>query len=206
MYMTRVTLKSVPQPNDMHTLLLAAFGAHNDKAQESLWRVDDLGEDKELLIVSASIPELQQIVTEIGNGDESNKTLSYAPFLERIECAQVWNFRLCANPVEYKKKNASDKRGKICALRSAPEQLAWLDKQSAQNGFDVKDCSVISSEWRIFKAEKTDKKNAERILAATFEGVLNVTNADAFRTALVQGVGLGKSHGCGLLTIAKDNP
>ena len=40
------------------------------------------------------------------------------------------------------------------------------------------------------------------IVRATFQGVLEVTSADALREALVNGVGRAKAYGCGLLTLA----
>jgi len=207
MYMTRVILECVPQPNAICEVLRAAFpGEHSDKAMENLWRVDELEDGKELLVVSSHLPQLQPIAKEIGTCDERNKTLPYAPFLGRLENGQAWNFRLCANPVGHKKKNASDKREKLYALRTAAEQLEWLGEQGLKHGFDVKECSVISDEWRMFKADKDDKKDAARLLAVTFEGLLVVTDAEAFRTALTQGIGRGKTHGCGLLTLAKNSP
>ena len=113
MYMTRVILKRVPPPNIIHGVVSAAFpGKRNEKANENLWRVDTLEEAVALLIVSATSPDLALIVNEIGSGNDRNKTLNYEPFLRRIECGQVWNFRLCANPVEHKKKDSSDNRGK----------------------------------------------------------------------------------------------
>jgi len=204
MYMTRVMLKRVQQPNIIHGILSAAFpGKRSEKTNESLWRVDSVEDRKELLIVSVSSPELKLIVEKIGADDERNKTLDYAPFLGRIKNGQTWNFRLCANPVEHKKKNPSDKRGKIYALRSVLEQLQWLDKQGFEHGFSVKGCSIINDEWRIFKAGKNGEKNAVRIRAITFEGLLSITNAEVFRLALTRGIGRGKAYGCGLLTIAR---
>ena len=203
MYMTRVVLKRVPPANIIHGVLSAAFpGKRSDKTNENLWRVDNFGDNSALLIVSVKTPELSHIVKEIGVGDERNKTLDYVPFLERIECGHVWNFRLCANPVEHKKKDSSDKRGKVYALRSSTEQIEWIKKQCEKYGFNVKGCSIIGDEWKILKPDKNNGKNTVSIRAVTFEGVLVVTDADIFREALTRGIGRGKAYGCGLLTIA----
>jgi CRISPR system Cascade subunit CasE len=35
-----------------------------------------------------------------------------------------------------------------------------------------------------------------------FEGVIEITDAESFRSTLVQGIGREKAFGCGLLTIA----
>jgi len=201
MYMTRIMLKRIPPPNIVHGILSAAFpGQRSDKTNENLWRIDKLGDDRALLIVSANCPDQRRIVDEIGAKtlgieNDRNKTLDYKPFLERIENDQTWNFRLCANPVEHKKQNPDDKRGKIFALRFLPEQLGWLDRQGAKNGFKVKGCDVIGDEWRIF--------NNVRMRAITFDGLLSITDVEAFRAALTHGIGRGKAYGCGLLTIAR---
>jgi len=199
-YMTRVILKNVPQPETIHSLLLAAFpGENSDKTHERLWRVDKLEEHTELLVVSINTPELQHIAQE----DARNKTLNYTPLLARLANGQEWNFRLCANPVEHKKKNTSDKRVKVYALRSAAEQLEWLNKQSSKHGFHVKECAVLHEEWRT---NTNDKTNTTRILAVTFEGCLAITDAEAFREALIHGIGGGKTLGCGLLSVAREIP
>ena len=35
----------------------------------------------------------------------------------------------------------------------------------------------------------------------TFEGILKVTDRDAFRRSMVSGIGRAKAYGCGLLTV-----
>ena len=40
------------------------------------------------------------------------------------------------------------------------------------------------------------------IRAVVFEGILKVTDAELFRSALASGIGPAKAYGCGLLTLA----
>ncbi len=40
------------------------------------------------------------------------------------------------------------------------------------------------------------------LVTATYDGICEVTDADALRTALVAGIGRAKGYGCGLLTLA----
>ena len=205
MYMTRVILRRLPAPNIVHGILSLAFpGKRSEAANENLWRIDHLGNAQALIIVSTDTPDLEQIVSKVGDnnrkpddevGARQDKTLDYEPFLERVSNGQIWNFRLCANPVEHIKQSPSDKRGKIYALRTIEDQLAWLDRQSAKYGFVLKDCTVIGDSWIAF--------GKTRIRAVTFDGVLAVTDANAFRSALTRGIGRGKAYGCGLLTITR---
>ena len=206
MYMTRINLKSFPTPNVVHGVISAAFpGKRNDLSNENLWRIDSLGDSRVLIIVSTDPPDIPEIVRKIGanklssGGSEENmradKTLDYTPFLRQISNGQEWRFRVCANPVEHKKQAPSEERGKIFALRSIEEQLEWLDRQGEKSGFSVKGCAIINDSWIAF--------NKVRIRAVTYDGVLTVTDADAFRTILTQGIGRGKAYGCGLLTVAR---
>lgn len=55
-----------------------------------------------------------------------------------------------------------------------------------------------------FKREKGDKHSVT-LDAVTFEGVLEVTDADAFRSVLANGIGPGKAYGFGLMSIAPVN-
>ena len=206
MYMTRVVIKRLPPPKVIHGILSSAFpGKRNAQINETLWRIDAIGDARVMIIVSTSAPDLQEIASQMGfqsqippdgeAGAISDKTIDYQPFLSRIENRQVWNFRLCANPVEHVKQTPADKRGKVYALRSIEEQLGWLDRQGDTHGFTVNGCSVIGDSWIAF-----DKV---RIRSVTFDGQLTVTDADTFRSALTQGIGRGKAFGCGLLTVAR---
>ena len=206
MYITRVFLKRLPTPNIIHGLLSSAFpGERNNSTNENLWRTDDIGDSKVLIIVSGSSPDIRKIVSEIGvnrakaeintDNKRQDKTIDYEAFLKHIENGQDWNFRLCANPIEHVKQITIEHRGKIFALRSVVEQIEWLERQGMKCGFTMRACSVIGDSWIAFKKV--------RIRAVTFDGILKVADADSFRLALTKGIGRGKAYGCGLLTVAK---
>ncbi|NER00910.1 MAG: type I-E CRISPR-associated protein Cas6/Cse3/CasE, partial [Cyanothece sp. SIO2G6] len=42
-----------------------------------------------------------------------------------------------------------------------------------------------------------------RIKTVLYQGILHVTDSTAFLSAIQQGIGRGKSYGCGLLSIMK---
>jgi CRISPR system Cascade subunit CasE len=204
--MTRVQLRRAPAPDAIHRVLSGVFpGKRNDSKNESIWRIDNLGDSKALIVVSSDIPNLNHLVDSVGiknsgavSTNESgtqDKTIDYNPFLKQVMDGQNWNFRLCANPVEHRRQNPADKRGKIFALRTISEQIKWIESQGEKNGFAVSGCTIIGDSWIAF-----DKV---RIRSVTFDGLLTVTNAEAFRHALTHGIGRGKAYGCGLLTVAK---
>ena len=48
-----------------------------------------------------------------------------------------------------------------------------------------------------------ESRNYDPLLAVTYEGVLQVTDPEAFRNLLCQGIGRGKAYGLGLLTVMR---
>ncbi len=44
--------------------------------------------------------------------------------------------------------------------------------------------------------------DAVTLTTVTYDGILQITDADAFRRALTNGIGHAKAYGCGLLTLA----
>jgi CRISPR system Cascade subunit CasE len=93
-------------------------------------------------------------------------------------------------------------RGKILAHITTAHQEEWLINRSEKNGFKLADEEwlVTESRWYIFKKNK-EQKNKVKLLSVTYEGILTVTDADAFRNALVNGIGREKAYGLGLMTI-----
>ncbi len=53
------------------------------------------------------------------------------------------------------------------------------------------------------KSRRNDSGKPMTFGAVTFEGILEVTDAEKFRESLRQGIGTGKAYGFGLLSVAK---
>lgn len=114
---------------------------------------------------------------------------------EQLPVGRAFQFRLRANP---SKRDA--KTRKTVGYYHRPDQLAWLERQGDRCGFQIHSADVIPSP-NVF-GRKT-KAAPIRITTALFQGVLVVTEPDAFLASLQQGIGRGKSYGCGLLSIAR---
>lgn len=71
----------------------------------------------------------------------------------------------------------------------------WLDKKGLSAGFEIID--LHRAEYTPF--EFVRKGQSIRVGAVRFAGRLQVTNADAFRAAMLNGIGHSKAWGCGLL-------
>ena len=60
--------------------------------------------------------------------------------------------------------------------------------------------TVTRVQWQRFAKRGT---RPVTLLAVTYEGVLQVTDAEQFRAMLCQGMGRGKAYGLGLMTVMR---
>jgi CRISPR system Cascade subunit CasE len=142
-----------------------------------------------------------------------------AALYDQIATSQVLTFRLRANPTKYT-GDRPEGGGHLVnvhreALTDPGKQIEWLVRAGERGGFApvsiqvarrAVDGAVIGNvdvpDVRIVP-EPAVHGNGHRTLGSVrFEGRLTVTDADAFRRALAEGVGRGKAYGFGLLSVA----
>ena len=204
MYLSRIRLDTdkrstqlaLVSPSKIHGAVENCF---EKKEERKLWRIDRLNAGYYLLILSPCRPDLRKIKSQYGYPGDEDEIKSYDPLLVRVKNGTIWQFRLTANPVHSVKEGKG--RGKIVAHVSEKYQMEWLEKRAGQNGFTIlsEGSCVTGSEWKIFYKNKGGKR--VRLKEATFEGILKVEDQELFKKALVDGIGLGKAYGMGLLTI-----
>jgi len=113
-----------------------------------------------------------------------------------LESGRVMQFRLKANP-----SKRDNQTKKLIGMFHQSDQLTWLERQAYQHGFAVHGVDVIPTP-NIFGV-KTGGKAPIRLVTVLYQGILQVSDPDRFLTAIQQGIGRGRSYGCGLLSIAK---
>ncbi len=136
-------------------------------------------------------------------------------------------FRILANPVRKVSPRSLDFAGKPFEKKwigkdvpvPTTDLAKWLErraepawsgqkdskgKQSAP-GFRLVEISEIQSGY-VYVNKSPAKDKGRRIRSARYEGVLEVTDADAFRETLVRGIGPAKAFGFGLLSVAPARP
>lgn len=126
--------------------------------------------------------------------------------------------RVPAGLLEFHRQKGRSTGPRVALLRE-DDQIAWLVRQGEQHGFRLVE---QDRSWE-FDDEPTPKNYALTVasakvggargpnrqrtglthLAATFDGELIVTNPDAFREALREGVGPAKAYGFGLLSVRR---
>ena len=208
MYLTRVKLDILKRETQ---LALSACGrfhgaverAFEQKQKRNLWRIDKLRGEYYILILSEEVPNLKDFVEQFGDSKSSAETKEYEVLLNRITDHSAWRFRLVANPTHSVKTKSA--RGKVMAHVTPEHQMEWLKTKAAANGFELVDdnCFVLANEWKNFYKNAKGKDMRVRLMLVSFEGILRVTDIDAFRNALISGIGRGKAYGAGMLTISR---
>lgn len=203
--------KLLGSPQAMHAAVLAGYPPNaNEGSGRVLWRVEELGHDTSLLVLSPGRPDFTALVEQAGwpvSEVEPWMTREYAGLLQRLENGTTWRFRLRANPV----RQAPDGRGKVAHVTAAQQQ-DWLVRRTADLGFSIvgaeagagSEPQVVVSDRRIVKFRRGD--GTVTLSTALFDGVLTVNDAEVFRSTLLSGVGRAKGYGCGLLTVTGYQP
>jgi CRISPR system Cascade subunit CasE len=175
----------------LHRRISFAFGGETSDARP-LWRLEDGPTGPRMLVQSKSQPDWQRAFADVPGLLAGSEVKPYDP---RIQPRQVLRFMLRANPT--KKRSGTDKR--VGILDEIGQQL-WLRRQGERSGFDVLAVRVLRRGNII-----AYKPGAGRltVFAVDYEGLLRVTDAEAFHNTIERGVGRSQFLGCGLLSLAR---
>jgi CRISPR system Cascade subunit CasE len=220
MYLTRFdvnlarrgTQRLLGSPQAMHAAVLASFAPQSPEAgpreglARVLWRIDRTGKTAaQLYIASPTMPDLTHLVEQAGwPTTQTWQSRDYSTLLDRLEEGQQWGFRLKANPV-HGVRVTQGKRTQPLGHVTVAQQENWLTIRAHKHGFALSkgadgdpDVIVHGRETVRFLRQGA----TVTLTTATYDGILEVVDAGALRTALVAGIGRGKGYGCGLLTLA----
>lgn len=179
-----------------HAAVEAMF-SFGDQSRK-LWRLDYLNGQAYILILSASIPNMESFIEQFGYYGDAGETREYTKLLDILQTGQKYRFRLTANPVKSIKQEGQA-RGKVVGHITVEQQEGWLLAKSSKNGFKVVDFRLVQRDIKRFRR----KNRGVTLAVAEYEGVLQITDLEAFKSMLVNGLGRGKAYGCGLLTLAR---
>lgn len=182
----------------------------NRKRLRHLWRIDQLGTKKYLLVLSEEKPDLKKLEKYGVNGTAATKP--YDSFLNSLKVGQTLRFRLTANPTHKVRRFPGDQGGHVVPHVTVAQQCKWLLDRSEKSGFELleqpasvfeaeqlrKAFNVTNREYPILHKKRSRTVKLSRV---TFEGVLKITDADAFRDVMKKGIGREKAYGMGLMTV-----
>ncbi len=200
----RATMRALAAPQKLHGAVESAFPGER---RRRLWRLDHWNGKLYLLLLSEDQPNLLEISDQFGpvNRQGSTEIREYNQLLERIVPGSVWQFRLTANPTKSCAGEAgAEHRGKVLAHCTVEYQEKWLLDRAEKHGFRLEPdgFTVTASRWLHF-AKGGMQNRTVSLLSVTYEGVLQVTEPDLFRTLLTSGIGRGKAYGLGLMTVIR---
>lgn len=212
-------------PQALHATVLGGLSSQ-PVSERVLWRLETPTPFRaELLVLTQTSPSWEHLLEQAGwpSAQEPQAvTKSYAPLLDTVVSGREFAFRLRANPISstrtpnspsavQKERLAGDRpRGVLVPHRTVPAQLAWLTEHLPRWGFtvltthtDEPDIILTSRERLSFRRGQGDGRSGKVVLqTATFEGRVQVADAETARLSVQQGVGRGRAYGCGLLTLA----
>jgi CRISPR system Cascade subunit CasE len=190
----------------LHHQVMSAFpdaGGQGREAYSVLFRVeiDAASGRPTLLVQSAARPNWE--------GSSANSLLSsgtdvpckeVTAFYAAIALGQHLRFRLRANPTRrvHASRTGDKLAGKRVELRTDEQRQAWIARKLQGAGCELIGC--------VIRDEPTQHgvREGKRVAhgAATFDGVLRVTDPSLLQAAIRQGIGSGKAYGFGLLSVA----
>lgn len=196
----RKVRRDLVNAHELHRQIMQAFPDEAEQHVSEAWNPRQAwnilfrqeSDSSKLLVQSAIEPNWSKLPVGYLQR-ETTKPLTYNT--EQFEPGKVLQFRLRANPSKRDKATH-----KTIGLFKQQDQLEWLKRQSDRNGFRLHGADVIPSP-NVFGRKKG--KSPIRITTALYQGILEVTDSGAFTQALCQGLGRGKSYGCGLLSVAR---
>lgn len=177
---------------ELHRTILAGFPQALPSDERVLFRVEQgmRGQSFVTVIVqSIHAPNWKQ-VEKMARHNYLAETPQIRLVEPHVQGGQRLPFRLQAN--------ATIKRdGKRHALQDDEALMTWLIRKSQQHGFLVDVMDV-----RINKLGKVLGEKRKRVWGAVqYDGILTISQPDAFTSALRDGIGSAKAFGFGLLSI-----
>lgn len=200
--------KLLASPQAMHAAVLSSFASPAaSNGARTLWRLDESGHDRLLYLVSPTEPDLTHLVEQAGwPTTETWQTRDYAGFLAKLRAGQRWAFRLTANPVRNGRLPHGKDTQRVGHV-TVEQQRQWLLARADAAGFKVVSAGAdAEADLTVHRRQTyTFRRDGARVTlrVATYDGQLEVTDADALRTVLKAGLGHAKAYGCGLLTLAR---
>ncbi|WP_218080944.1 type I-E CRISPR-associated protein Cas6/Cse3/CasE [Anthocerotibacter panamensis] len=125
-----------------------------------------------------------------------NEVKSLALMLDGLNVGKTLRFRLKANPSKRESKTT-----KLIPLTAYEDQITWLERQGASHGFEVRGVEVMPTP--DLYGRKSTSSAPIKIFSILYQGVLEIKKKDTFILGLQQGIGRGRSYGCGLLSLMR---
>ncbi len=184
----------------LHRTLMRAFPDPLPPEERVLHRLEiDPHTGRVILLVQSQTPPDWSHLLE-----KPHYLLRRTPAVKSVELALAagskLRFRLRANPTRKMRSQRHPHKKTRVPLIHEPKQVAWLLRKGELHGFRVLQQRISQPE--TYRGRKDRNTPAIQVFTVQFDGILVVTDEDAFAQAITSGVGPAKSFGCGLLSLA----
>ncbi|WP_328380656.1 type I-E CRISPR-associated protein Cas6/Cse3/CasE (plasmid) [Streptomyces sp. NBC_00440] len=197
---------------------------HNARAEVFLYVVSPGRPDLTHLVEQAGWP-----AAALDPATPGWESRPYAPLLDRLTPGGLWEFRLTANPVHHIRRKDGEPTKRTAHITPV-HQRGWLldPERQERAGFRVVEKPqtqrllpggtthknhphhgdryelAVRDERALSFNKSRDSRSAHqvKVVTVTFDGRLEVTDPEALRRTLTQGLGRAKAYGCGLMTLA----
>lgn len=212
---SRAVRRDVADCYAMHRTVMSLFGQVNGPAARArltvLYRLDSDGRAGRLtlLVQSQSQPRFAGLPEGYLLDEEDNPSCRpLGPTYGGLRSGARVCFRLRANPTRRLITN-----GQRVELVGEQAQIEWLRRKAADHGFALisvaartdtpNTLAIAEGKTTGWRPSGPGEKDRLTMAAALFEGEIVIRDADAFRSALQNGIGTAKAFGFGLLSIAR---
>jgi CRISPR system Cascade subunit CasE len=192
----RTVQKDLSNAHKLHQRIMQAFPDEEQRnCPRGDWHILFRQEpDSDLVLVQSGIePDWSKLPEGYLSGYDG-KPVAFDTV--QLSAGRVLQFRLKANPSKRDKETR-----KTIGLFRRPDQLGWIERKADRCGFKLCGVDVIPSP-NVF-GMKGKGSSPIRITTALYQGILEITDSGQFLSGLRQGIGRGKSYGCGLLSVAR---
>ena len=216
----RKSRAALANPHLIHGMMTKSVPPDQQATDEGrlLWRVDRGHHETVLYAVTPVQPRFDHVIEQLGWQTSPAQTTDYGRLLDSLRRGQQYSFRAALNPV--KKKD-----GKRLPHVTVDQQMKWFLERTNGWGFVVPTAipeaskgasaptdgdsglarlsGVRREDNRFSKPNATGDQHRVTHRLAVFEGILEVADPDRLRHSLSFGMGSGKAHGAGLMTLSK---
>lgn len=184
--------------SDMHRNIMRLFASSTAPVRRCeervLYRIVEQRSTIQLYLTSQQAPDLSQARWLLA---ERQRQREMRPLLDGFAAGQVFSFDLLTHPS--KKVRGEGKNSARRFLKTAEERFAWLAHQGEKYGFHL--LGVHEEEPYDIHGKRSTGRMTLRVVRMI--GQLQITEADAFRTAYQNGIGPEKAYGLGMLLLTR---
>jgi len=192
-----------------------------------LFRTENSSQKNEVLVYVQSAVEPDWSFLERLDGylasPDGHEYKDIMPLLLNIKRGQTLSFRLRANPTRRVAADDDHMKGKRVELLHEEQQIDWLNRKGRMQesglggGFEIvfhemtthDNQTILTPKLKVIPEGKTynskrvgDSRCSTTHFTVLFEGLLEVTDPNAFIRTICRGVGPAKAFGCGLMSVA----